>query len=55
VAGRALRALLQGASPVDPVALAGTAAILLATAALTALPSVVRTIRLDPAAVLREE
>jgi predicted permease len=54
-AGRALASLLHEVSPRDPVALGGAALLLAATAAAVALPSVVRSARLDPAAVLRDE
>jgi predicted permease len=53
--GRALGALLHGVSPGDPAALAASAGLVLLAAAAAALPSVVRTARLDPAAVLRQE
>ncbi len=55
VAGRALLGLLHGVSPGDPITLVGAACLVFATAAAAALPSVLRTSRLDPAAVLRDE
>jgi predicted lysophospholipase L1 biosynthesis ABC-type transport system permease subunit len=54
-AGRALASLLHEVSPRDPVALGGAALLLAAIAAAVALPPVVRSARLDPAAVLRDE
>jgi len=54
-AGRALQGLLHGVGPGDPATMAVAAGLMVATAAAAALPSVVRTLRLDPAAVLRDE
>ena len=55
LSGRALRSLLNGVEPGDPASLVAAAALMLASAALAALPSVIRAARLDPAAVLRQE
>lgn len=55
VAGPALRSLLFGVSPADPLYLAGTAALLLASGAGAVLPSALRARGYDPAAMLREE
>jgi predicted permease len=53
--GRVLQGLLAGVAPGDPVALAASAVVMAAIAAAAALPSVLRSARVDPAAVLRDE
>jgi ABC-type antimicrobial peptide transport system permease subunit len=52
---RALRSLLFGVAPTDPVTLAGASALLVAIAALASWLPARRTSRVDPADVLRAE
>lgn len=53
--GRALQGLLHGVAPGDPITLAAAAVLMVATATAAALPTVLRTARLDPVSVLRDE
>ncbi len=55
VTNRALRSLLHGVDAGDPASLAASAVLMLACVVLAALPSMTRAVRLDPAAVLRQE
>jgi ABC-type antimicrobial peptide transport system permease subunit len=52
---RILEGLLYGVKPLDPVSWAGAAALLVTGASAGLLPPVVRVLRLNPAAVLRDE
>jgi ABC-type antimicrobial peptide transport system permease subunit len=54
-AGRVLQGLLHGVSPGNPITLAAAAVLMVATATAAALPTVLRTARLDPVSVLRDE
>ncbi len=55
VTGQALAVLLYGVRPRDPLVLAATAALLLATAAVASLVPTRRALGVDPASTLREE
>jgi len=53
--GRLVRGLLYGLEPADPVALVGTAAVLLAVAAAACLGAARGALGVDPASALRSE
>jgi len=54
-ASRALRSVVYGVTPMDPVLLAGVAALLFAAAILASYVPAHRATRVDPAVVLRSE